>query len=101
MARLMDSLNWNLVVLFSAANLLVLYGFFRVERKGRWIAVVFLAAPSCLLMYRLAQIRDHMAEFFTSLGLAGVVFVLWYIVYGRNLPTPTSDNIKVWTPDDN
>ncbi len=96
----MVSLNWNLTILFAIAGLFILYGFFRVERKGRWVAIFFLAGPVCFLMYALAQIRDHMVELFTALGIAAVAFLLWYLVYGRKMPTPTSDNIKVWKPDD-
>jgi len=93
-------LNWNLTILLAVAGLLILYGVFLVERKGRWIAVIFLAAPVCFMMYRLAQIRDHMVELLTALGMSGLVFLLWYIAYGRQMPKPTSENIKVWTPDD-
>ncbi len=96
----MASLDWNLILLFAIADLLILYVFFRVERKARWIVIIFLTGPVCFLMYRLAGIRDHMAELFTALGLACLLFTSWYIAYGRHLPIPTSDNIKVWTPDD-
>ncbi|MEE3229223.1 MAG: hypothetical protein VX237_09035 [Chloroflexota bacterium] len=93
-------LQWNIVFLLTLATLAILFLFFRVEKKARWISLIFLVIPVCSLMYRLSQWRMQIPELRMGLLCGIIMYVIWHLLYGRKIPLPSSDNIKVWGQDD-
>lgn len=94
------SLNWTTIGLLSASFLVIIFGFLRVEKRGRCISLLFLVAPMCYLIWIWVRQRQETAEMFIGLGFAALLYFLWYGFYGHRLPKPNSDNIKVWGQDD-
>ncbi|MEE3255238.1 MAG: hypothetical protein VX199_06015 [Chloroflexota bacterium] len=93
-------LQWDIVFLLTLATLAILFLFFRVEKKARWISLIFLVIPVCSLMYRLSQWRMQIPELRMGLLCGIIMYVIWHLLYGRKIPLPSSDNIKVWGQDD-
>ena len=93
-------LQWDIVFLLTLATLAILFLFFRVEKKARWISLIFLVIPVCSLMYRLSQWRMQIPELRMGLMCGIIMYVIWHLLYGRKIPLPSSDNIKVWGQDD-
>ncbi|MBO36262.1 MAG: hypothetical protein CL612_00310 [Anaerolineaceae bacterium] len=93
-------LQWNIVFLLTLATLAILFLFFRVEKKARWISLIFLVIPVCSLMYRLSQWRMQIPELRMGLLCGIIMYVIWHLLYGRKIPLPSSENIKVWGQDD-
>ena len=93
-------LQWDIVFLLTLATLAILFLFFRVEKKARWISLIFLVIPVCSLMYRLSQWRMQIPELRMGLLCGITMYVIWHLLYGRKIPLPSSDNIKVWGQDD-
>ena len=93
-------LQWDIVFLLTLATIAILFLFFRVEKKARWISLVFLVIPVCSLMYRLSQWRMQIPELRMGLLCGTIVYWIWHLLYGRKIPLPSSDNIKVWGQDD-
>ncbi|HJO91382.1 MAG TPA: hypothetical protein QF606_06915 [Anaerolineales bacterium] len=93
-------LQWNIVFLLTLATLAILFLFFRVEKKARWISLIFLVIPVCSLMYRLSQWRMQIPELRMGLLCGIIMYVIWHLLYGRKIPLPSSENIKVWRQDD-
>ena len=93
-------LQWDIVFLLTLATLAILFLFFRVEKKARWISLIFLVIPVCSLMYRLSQWRMQIPELRMGLLCGIIMYTIWHLLYGRKIPLPSSDNIKVWGQDD-
>ena len=93
-------LQWDIVFLLTLATLAILFLFFRVEKKARWISLIFLVIPVCSVMYRLSQWRMQIPELRMGLLCGIIMYVIWHLLYGRKIPLPSSDNIKVWGQDD-
>lgn len=89
-------MNWPNVVVLTAGALVLLFTLLRVERKRLWVAVLFLVAPTAWLGAAWANHYKRWPELGAALVVAGVIAGGWWLVRGRNLPAPTSDNIKVW-----
>lgn len=93
-------LQWDMVFLLAIATIAILVLYFRIEKKARWISLVFLVIPVCSVMYKLSQWRMQLPELRMGLLCGIIIYGLWHIVYGRKIPLPSSDNIKVWGQDD-
>ncbi len=93
-------LQWDMVFLLAIATIAILVLYFRIEKKARWISLVFLVIPVCSVMYKLSQWRMQLPELRMGLLCGIIIYGIWHIVYGRKIPLPSSDNIKVWGQDD-
>ena len=93
-------LQWDMVFLLAIATIAILVLYFRIEKKARWISLAFLVIPVCSVMYKLSQWRMQLPELRMGLLCGIIIYGIWHIVYGRKIPLPSSDNIKVWGQDD-
>ncbi len=93
-------LQWDMVFLLAIATIAILVLYFRIEKKARWISLVFLVIPVCSVMYKLSQWRMQLPELRMGLLCGIIIYGIWHVVYGRKIPLPSSDNIKVWGQDD-
>lgn len=66
------------------------------RRRALWLLLI----PLALFTVRWAMYRSRWSELGLSALLAAVAVSLWWFAYGRRLPPPTDDNIRVWTKDD-
>lgn len=66
------------------------------RRRALWLLLI----PLALFTVRWAVYRSRWSELGLSALLAAVAVSLWWFAYGRRLPPPTDDNIRVWTKDD-
>jgi hypothetical protein len=89
-------MNWPNVVGLTIGALVLLFVLLRVERKRLWVALLVLVAPTAWLGAAWANHYKRWHEVGVALAMAGVIAGGWWLVYGRKLPPPTSDNIKVW-----
>lgn len=93
-------LQWDMVFLLAIATIAILVLYFRIEKKARWISLVFLVIPVCSVMYKLSQWRMQLPELRMGLLCGIIIYGIWHVVYGRKIPLPSSDDIKVWGQDD-
>ena len=88
--------HWDTVALFALATVMILVLYLRIEKKVRRLSLLFLVLPACFAMYTLSRWRQQLPEFWMGLLGGGVLYFLWHYLYGRRIPLPSSDNIKVW-----
>lgn len=69
-----------------------------MSRRRRWLWL--LALPVAFFACRWAGYRGRWPELGLAVLLAALVVVIWWLAYGRRLPPPSDDNIRVWTKDD-
>jgi hypothetical protein len=72
----------------------------RIESSIRIMFLVVLYLPSVLLIVRWTMFREAWGELLISIGIAAGIFLLWWRLYGRNLPPPTGSKIRVLTDFD-
>jgi predicted membrane channel-forming protein YqfA (hemolysin III family) len=96
----MLNLHWDIVALFTLATIAILVLYLRIEKKARRLSFFFLVLPVCFGMYTLSRWRQQLPELMTGMINGGVLYLIWHMLYGRRIPLPSSDNIKVWEQDD-
>ncbi len=89
-------MNWLNVSGLTGGALVLLFAMLRAERKRLWLVLLLLVAPTVWLVMVWANLRQQWPETWLALGLAAAIAGSWWLLYGRKLPPPTSDNIKVW-----
>jgi hypothetical protein len=73
----------------------------RTVRKGRRRWMLFVTpVVVAILAIRWASYRDTWEELGAAAVGAAVISLVWWFSYGRRLPPPTDDNIRVWTKED-
>lgn len=92
-------MNWTNVLILAPVFLIVFLVWLRIERRRRWLALLFLVIPIGYVIYRWAEYSRQFTEALVSLAVAFVAAALWWRLHGRHLPPPTSDTIKVWGQD--
>lgn len=91
-------MDWLSVAVLSIGIALILVALIRTVR-GRRFLVLLLWLIVAVLLVRWASYRDAWTELILACGLALVLTIGWWIVYGRSLPAP-ENSIRVWTKDD-
>jgi uncharacterized membrane protein len=86
----------TLTAIFSGLTLALI----RSVKKRRRRLLYLIPVGVAILVLRWAAYRQAWAELGLAVLLAGVVCAVWWLAYGRRLPPPTDDNIRVWTKDD-
>ncbi|HMK07683.1 MAG TPA: hypothetical protein VK449_01510 [Anaerolineales bacterium] len=86
----------TLTVVFAGLTVAML----RTVRNRRRRVLYLIPIIVALIAIRWASYRQTWAELGLSLAAAAVVCVIWWFAYGRRLPKPTDDTIRVWTKDD-
>jgi len=73
----------------------------RSVKRGRRRRILYLIPVVVgIVILRWAAYRQAWAELVVATLAAGLICVLWWFAYGRRLPPPTDDNIRVWTKDE-
>lgn len=85
-----------LAVLFALTAIALFRSVITRRRRALWLLLI----PLGLFTLRWAIYRSHWAELGLGVLFATVAVVVWWFAYGRRLPPPTDDNIRVWTKDD-
>lgn len=93
-------MNWITVVEVFGGGLLLNFAILRVDRQRWWMVAVFFELPVLVLVIMWASLYELWPEVLIGGALASAVAGGWWISYGRKLPPPSSDNIKVWGQDD-
>lgn len=89
-------MNWFRLAAFTLAwAALGLIGV-RTDRRARRAALVFFTVPGVCLLCFWAYWRQQYGEFWLGLGAGLAITLIWWLVWGRRMPPPDSDNIKVW-----
>ncbi len=76
--------------------LMLLFVLLRVERRGLWLVLLLIEAPAFVLVGRWASVGGHLGEVGVAVVIALSLTVIWWLAYGRRLPRPSSDSIRVW-----
>lgn len=85
-----------LSVLFAAMAIAFLRSVITRRRRSLWL----LTLPAFFFACRWAGYRDRWTELGLAALLAAAAVGIWWFAYGRRLPPPSDDNIRVWTKDD-
>lgn len=72
----------------------------RSVRTGRRRFLLLIPLLLAVVAWRWAAYRQAWWELGLSIAAAAVILLGWWRAYGRRLPPPSDDNIRVWTPDD-
>lgn len=64
----------------------------------RWLAFLIWLFVA-VLVYRWAIFRGAWVEVLIAAAAAAAIFVIWWVLKGRELPTP-KDEIRVWSEED-
>jgi hypothetical protein len=92
-------MNWQTVLLLAAAFLGISLLHARTIPKRRKIFLIVWLIVA-ILIYRWANYRGAWREVGIAAASAFLFFIIWWVVYGRRLPTPTDDGIRVWSEED-
>jgi type VI protein secretion system component VasK len=76
--------------------LVLLFLLLRVERRALWLVLLLVVLPSILALWRWASVGGHLGEAGLALAIALALTAVWWLAFGRRMPRPNSDNIKVW-----
>jgi len=93
-------LNWLTVLQVAGGALLLIFAMLRVERKRWWVVALFFELPVITLAVIWANLYQLWSEVLVGATIAGLIAGAWWLLYGRKLPAPTSDTIKVWGQED-
>jgi hypothetical protein len=92
-------MNWQtLVLLIIAFVAIALLHARTIPKRRRVFMLVWLVVA--VLIYRWANYRSAWLEVGIAAGVSLVLFFIWWFAYGRALPTPSDDDIRVWSEDD-
>ena len=95
----MTDLNIGNLIFLIVAGFLILLMIQRSEAKRRWL-VILLSVPVGWLLIRWARFREQTTELWLALGIALVLNVVFWIVYGRTHPPGSQGEIQVWGSED-
>jgi hypothetical protein len=84
--------NLILLTLIYSAALLI---FQRTERKRKWLSALIAVLPIGYMTYQWGVLRDQMNVVLWAAGIALLLNVIFWIVWGRRHPPGTSDSIRV------
>ena len=93
-------MNWPTVLQVVFGALVLIFAMLRVERKRWWVVALFFELPVITLAVIWANLYELWSEVLVGATIAGLIAGTWWLVYGRKLPAPTSDTIKVWGQED-
>lgn len=92
-------MNWQtaglLLLVFLGAGIVHL----RTLARRRRVFLILWALVA-LLVYRWANFRGAWTEVGFAVAAAAILLAIWWVIYGRRLPTPTDENIRVWSEED-
>ncbi len=88
-------MNIGNLALLTLLFTLILLALQRTERHRRWLTALVLILPSGYVIYRWAVYRGQVQETLTALGVACGLNLLFWLIYGRRHPPPSSDTIRV------
>ena len=89
-------MNWSNVIGLTFVVLLLLFALLRVERKRMWVVILLLVAPTTILLIIWANFYRRWPETLLAFAIGLAFAGMWWFLYGHKLPTPTTENIKVW-----
>ncbi len=93
-------MDWLSALTLGLAFTLALLAWIRTVRKRRFLTFFFLVLPVIVLSMRWASYRMSWMSFWFGAALAVLVVFLWWVLYGRRLPSPEDGIRRVWTKDD-
>lgn len=85
-----------LSILFAGLAIALLRSVMTRQRRYLFLLLV----PLALFTFRWAAFRQRWSELGIAMLAALLLVGAWWLAYGRRLPPPTDDNIRVWTKDD-
>ena len=95
------AVDWVPILALTAIFAGMAVALIRTVKKGRrrWM-VNLIPLVVAVLALRWASYRQAWAELGVAAVAAAVIGLGWWFAYGRRLPPPTDDNIRVWTKED-
>jgi len=72
----------------------------RSDKRRRRRSLLLVPIPLVVFVWRWAWYRQAWIELALAVVLSAAVVLTWWLAYGRRLPPPSDDNIRVWTPND-
>ena len=94
-------MDWVPVLSLTAIFAGMAVGLIRTVKKGRrrWM-ITSIPLVVAILALLWAAYRRAWAELGVAAVAAAAIGLGWWFAYGRRLPPPTDDNIRVWTKED-
>jgi len=92
--------DWQTTLLLAVAFLGIGLVWLRIERRMRRFVFFILVVPVAFLVCRWAAFRSAWPEALISLGIAAASLAIWWVTFGRKLPTPQGSTIRIITEED-
>ena len=92
-------MDWQTVLVLAVLTCLVTIAMLRVERRQRRRVLWVLPIPALFLLWRWSLFRQVWLEPILGVAAGLLAAWTWWRWRGRQLPPPTTDNIRVWTKD--
>lgn len=89
-------MNWQLILGLTAAICIAALIRLRVEPRRAWLVNWLFIYPGAVVLFLYAWFYAKWIEVGIAAAAAVLAVGAWWAGYGRRLPPPTSDNIKVW-----
>ena len=86
------------ILAITIGGLLILW--LRIESRIKPPVIIVVYVPSILLILKWSQFREAWAELGIAALIGVIIFLLWWIPYGRKLPPPKGSPIIVITDED-
>jgi hypothetical protein len=92
-------MNWQTILLLTLAILgAALLHARTIPKRRRLFLLLWLIVG--VLIFRWANYRSAWGEVAVATTFSLILFSLWWFVLGHKLPTPSDDEIRVWSEDD-
>ena len=91
---------WTTVLVLAAVLTGLILAVVRSVKRGRRRLIYLIPLVVYVLMIRWASYRQAWGELAAATAASVLICLVWWFSYGRRLPPPSDDNIRVWTKDD-
>ncbi len=93
-------MDWWAALILAAILTSLTLAVVRSDKRRRRRLLLLIPLPLLLLVCRWASYRHAWIELAVAVAITGAVVAAWWLAYGRRLPPPSDDNIRVWTQND-
>lgn len=92
-------MNYQNAILLALVIFIALLALLRTVPRRRWVTFAFFLLPVSYLATRWAAYRSAWKTL--AWGAAGALAAAgaWWLLFGRRIPPPNDDTIRVWTKD--
>ena len=97
---ILRAVAWTTALILTALLTGLILAVVRSVKRRRRRLIYLIPVGVYILMVRWAGYRQAWGELAVATAASALICLVWWFSYGRRLPPPSDDNIRVWTKDD-